>query len=287
MDYGIDGERAGRLLVSIITPVRNGRRYLEECLQSVLSQGYPHIEHILVDGVSTDGTLEILARYQEAYPLRVRFISEPDRTPEDAWNKGLLLARGEIMGFLGSDDRYLPEAVGRIVEFFGSQPQCVFVFGGIHIIDDRGRVTGRWASKDFSLTELINCCNFIPATSVFFKRRVLETVGLLDISITPSDYDYWIRVGKVFPIQPLPDFLSEFRIHPGSIGGSAIADRRYPRTGFLVCRRHGGSYFSPRTLDYAKFIVADLCRPLLGPLYPSIRQTIKQALSRLGIYKPA
>jgi hypothetical protein len=109
----------------------------------------------------------------------------------------------------------------------------------------------------------------------------------LDISITPSDYDYWIRVGKVFPIQPLPDFLSEFRIHPGSFGNLGIAARCFPRTGFLVCRRHGGSYFSPRTLDYAKFIVADLIRLLLGPFYPSIRQAIKQALSRLGIYKPA
>lgn len=285
MDYGIDRENAGHPLVSVITPVKNGRRYLEECLQSVLSQEYPHIEHILVDGVSTDGTLEILARYQKAYPLRVRFISGPDRTPDDAWNKGLLIAKGEIMGFLGSDDRYLPDAVGRVVDFFGSHPQAVFVFGEVYIIDDRGRIISRGVTKDFSLTEVINRCNTIPATSAFFKRRVLEKIGPLDTSISPSDYDYWIRVGKVFAIHHLPQFLSEFRVHPYRIGSSAKIARDYPRVGFLVCRRHGGSYFSPRTLEYAKFLCRASCRPFLGIFYPSIKRAIKPALSRLGIYK--
>lgn len=266
------------MLVSIITPVRNGRRYLEESLQSVLSQDYPHIEHILVDGVSTDGTLEILARYQEAYPQRIRFISEPDRTAEDAWNKGLLLARGEIMGFLGADDRYLPDAVGRVVDFFNYHPQAVFVFGEAHLIDGQGRISGRFVTKEFSLEEAINYNHYIPATSTFFRRQVPETVGLLDTSITPSDCEYWIRVGKVFPIHHLPHFLSEFRIHPGGITGSAIAARRYMRAEFLFSRRYGASYFSARTMRYVKVIVADVLRPLLGPCYP----LIKQALSRLS-----
>src|SRR3972149_511511 len=116
-------------LVSIITMVLNGVKYLEECIQSVLTQNYPHIEHIFVDGGSTDGTVEILTKYQTKYPNRIRFISEPDKGPGDAWNKGIRMAKGEIFGFLGSDDVSEPGAIISVVEFFKSNPDAYFVFG--------------------------------------------------------------------------------------------------------------------------------------------------------------
>ncbi len=104
-----------KTLVSVITPVLNGVKYLEECIQSVLKQGYPNIEHILVDGASTDGTEEMLASYQAKYPDRIRFISEPDEGIGVAMNKGLWMAKGGIFGGLMADDFYEPEAVQAVV----------------------------------------------------------------------------------------------------------------------------------------------------------------------------
>ncbi|PIQ85589.1 MAG: glycosyltransferase, partial [Candidatus Omnitrophica bacterium CG11_big_fil_rev_8_21_14_0_20_43_6] len=86
------------LLVSIVTPVRNDRKYIARCIQSVLLQEYPHIEHVIVDGASTDGTLDIISNYSKKFPQRIRFISEPDNGGADAWNKGLKMAKGDIFG---------------------------------------------------------------------------------------------------------------------------------------------------------------------------------------------
>ena len=113
-------------LVSIITPVLNGARFLETCIRSVLEQSYPYIEHIFVDGGSTDCTLQILADYQIKYPDRVRLISKPGTGAGDAWNEGLRMAKGQIFGWLGADDMSEPGAIQTVVEFFKEKSGCLF-----------------------------------------------------------------------------------------------------------------------------------------------------------------
>ena len=237
-------------LVSIITPVLNGIKYLEECVQSVLNQTYPNIEHVFVDGGSSDGTLEMLTSYQSKYPGRIRFISEPDRNAGEAWNKGLKVARGEILGWLGSDDIYEPDAIMTVVEFFRANKSAYFVFGGCNYINEKGGVIGKARTKDFNLKEAINNVCRIPCPSAFYRREVIEKVGWLDTREKGVELDYWIRVGKVFQIHRIEQVLSNFRMHKESFSGSKGASKIYVQEGFIINRRHGGSIFSARVMRY-------------------------------------
>ncbi len=272
----LDGWREDRLsilgvdhpLVSIITPVLNGIKYLELCLNSVLNQTYPYIEHIIVDGGSTDGTLEILARYQAKYPQRIRFISESDKNPEEAWNKGLTVARGEILGWLGADDFYEPDAIQTVVSFFRANPDAYFVFGGENIIDEKGWLIESIIPKnDFDLKEAINDKYEVAAHSSFYRHEVIEKVGLIDSSSRMSEFDYWVRVGKVYRIYRLEKILSNFRVHPTSFSGSLVAARVFYPEGFKISRRYGGSIFSPRARRYYRFVILNR----LG-LYPVVNK---------------
>lgn len=237
-------------LVSVITTVLNDIRYLEECVGSVLNQTYPSIEHVFIDGGSSDGTLEMLTSYRSKYPDRIRFISEPDRNAAEAWNKGLKAARGEILGWLGSDDVYEPDAVMTVVEFFQANSDAYFVFGGCNYINEKGKIIGKAHTREFNLKVAINNMCRIPCPSAFYRREVIEKVGLMDTSIHTCDLDYWIRVGKVFQIHRIERPLSNFRIHKDSVSGRKGAGRMYVREGFIINRRHRGSIFSVRVVRY-------------------------------------
>ena len=256
-------------LVSIITPVFNGIKYLEHCIQSVLNQSYPYIEHILVDGGSTDGTLDMLSSYQDKHPDRIKFISEPDKGAGEAANKGWRMAKGEIFGLLGSDDVYEPEAIMTVVEFFRANPDAYFVFGDCNVINEKGEVIGKSPAKDFDLAAAINdsCC--LPFTSAFYKREVIEKVGPWDTSLYANDLDYAIRVGKTFKIHWIKRVLSNFRIHKDSVSGSEGINKIYRREHFKVIRRHGGQIHSFYGIRYFTLEVVDWLRPVLGSIYPS------------------
>jgi len=261
-------------LVSVITPVLNGRKYLEKCIESVLSQSYPHVEHVFVDGGSSDGTLDILKRYNQSYPQRVRFITGTDKTPEDAWNKGLLLSKGDILGWLGSDDTYTPDALRTVVEFFTLNPDASFVFGICDVIDQNDQLMGQSGTEDFDLEEMLDYGCRVPTCSAFYKREVIAQVGLLDTSFLPGDFDYWIRVGKVFRLYRIEKVLSKFRIHPGSISGSKGIERKYAYIMYKTSRRHGGRIFSRHFKRYRIMPVVEFLRPVFGRFYPRIRRLI-------------
>lgn len=260
-------------LVSVITPVLNGIKYLEACIQSVLNQRYSYIEHIFVDGGSSDGTLDILKNYKAKYPNRIRLTSEPDRGACDAWNKGLKMAKGEIFGWLGADDRYELDAVQAVVEFFRANPDAYFVFGDCHFINERDEIVGKYPTRDFNLEEVINDLNPIPGSSAFYKREVIERIGFMDTSINSCDLDYWIRVGKVFQIHRVREVLSNFRIHKDSVSCSKGAGIMYARECYLINRRYGGHIFSAYR-RYLRAIIIELLRLILGPLYPLIKKKV-------------
>ncbi len=263
-------------LISIITQVLNGINYLEACIQSVLNQGYPYIEHIFIDGGSTDGTLEMLSSYQAKYPDQIRFISEPDKGACDAWNKGLRMARGEILGWLGADDMSEPGAIQTVVSFFKANPDAYFVFGDCKTINELDEVIGKSKARGFDLEKSINdgCC--VPCPSAFYRRQVVEKVGFMDTTIHACDLDYWIRVGKVFQLHRIDSVLSNFRIHKDSVSSAPDAARTYRQEGFIICRRHGGGFFSPRVRKYYTFLIIDWLRPVLGFAYPLIRKILRQ-----------
>ena len=265
-------------IVSVITPVRNGIKYLEECVRSVLNQTYPNIEHVFVDGGSSDGTLEMLTSYQSKYPDRIRFISGPDRSAGEAWNKGLKMAKGEILGWLGSDDVYEPDAIMTVVEFFRANSDAYFVFGGCNYINEKGKVIGKAYTRDFNLKEAINNMCRIPCPSAFYRREVIEKVGLLDTREIGVELDYWIRVGKVFQIYRIEKLLSNFRMHKGSFSGSKEAGKIYVREGFIINRRHGGSIFSARVARYLLYrsVIFAWVLPIMASVYRFIRLSGKK-----------
>jgi len=269
-------------LVSLITPVRNGIKYLETSIQSVLNQAYPYIEHIFVDGGSTDGTLEMLASYQAKYPDRIRFISGTDKGVGDAVNKGFRIARGDIFCWLDSDDVHEPDAIQTVVEFFRTNPDAYFVFGGCNMINEKGEVIAEFITKDFDLREALNYWHYLVLPATFYKREVIDRVGFFnDLG---NDLDFFIRVHKRFKMYRIEKVLSNWRLHGEGISLSRGARedkirRERVRQDFFLCIRHGGSIFSPRARRYHPILVTSVVeglRPILGWAYPFINKVLER-----------
>ncbi|MDI6735136.1 MAG: glycosyltransferase family 2 protein [bacterium] len=263
------------LLVSIITPIFNGAKYLEHCIQSILSQSYPYIEHIFIDGNSSDGTVEILASYAVRYSDRVRFISESDKGSGDAWNKGLRMARGEIFGELGSDDMSEPGAIQAVVDFFRLNQDAYFVFGICNYINEKGEIIMKGQAKDFDLEEIINEGCYVPTSASFYRREVIERVGMYDT--LGNDLDYLIRVAKAFPIHQIKKTLSNFRIHKESAttGSKKEIRKMWLREDCLVSRRHGGRFFSGYCKRYYEFVITERLQAILGRNHLLIEETLR------------
>jgi glycosyltransferase involved in cell wall biosynthesis len=269
-------------LVSIITPVFNCIEYLEQSIQSVLNQTYNNIEHVFIDGCSTDGTLELLTEYRTKYPDKITLISEPDRGPADAWNKGWKIAKGDIFGWLGADDILELDAIQTVVEFFRGNPKAYFVFGSWNIINEKGLIIIQdFPNRPFNLKAVLNEHTYTPSPAAYYRREVVDMIGSLDTKIHTCDFDYWIRVGKVFEIKRIDKILYNFRLHEKSVSGNIEADKMYRREYFMVARRHGGHIFSQRGRAYfISLIIYNPIFPLMtkvlrfisGPTYPIFRK---------------
>ncbi|MDO8716339.1 MAG: glycosyltransferase [Dehalococcoidales bacterium] len=260
------GNIVDRPLVSIITPVRNGIKYLPECIQSVLDQSYPNIEHVIVDGVSTDGTLEMLADYKSKYPDQIKFISEPDKSAGEAWIKGVRIAKGSILGWLGADDTYAPDAVQKVVNFFETNHDAYFMFGGCNYINENGDVIRKVVTKDFDLNEAINNMCSLPTTSAFYKREVIDIVNPDIIAEQDSEVEYWIRVGKQFKIHRIEPVLSNFRVY-----SSKNRDQNdmysFAKATYDIGRRNGAGIFSPCAKRYYLALATRPVQRIVDPVF--------------------
>lgn len=222
-------------LVSIVTPSLNQARYLREAIESVRAQTYSRIEHIVVDGGSTDGTVEILGEGEGH-----RWVSERDRGQSHALNKGYAMARGEIFGWLNADDAYEPQAVAEAV---ASMDGVGFVYADvIRVNDDRVDPRRIRSRATWDLWTELNEGNGVFSPSVFFSRDAFEAVGGLDESLhLAMDYDLWLKIGKRYGARHLDRVWALQRIH------DEAKTTRYdfwPER-LLVSRRHGGRLVSP------------------------------------------
>lgn len=199
-------------LVSIVTPSYNQGRFIEETILSVKNQTYPLIEHIIVDGESTDNTLDIIKKYEHSYNMQ--WVSEHDNGMYEAINKGLRKAQGEILAYLNTDDLYLPWTVSVVVEYLNRHPEIQLVYGDlININIETQRNTLRFYPK-FNLSFLLRR-GTLGQPTVFFRRSTLEKVGLFDESLKlVGDCEYWIRVGKQYKVSKIEEILALARDHP-------------------------------------------------------------------------
>ena len=197
-------------LVSIITPSFNQAPYLEQTIQSVLEQDYPRLEYIVVDGASTDNSLEIIKKYNDRLAY---WISEKDSGQAEAINKGMARARGDILAWLNSDDYYLPDIISRVVKSFEENPDAVMVYGDMLAVNGTGQTINVLKYKQLSLQDLL-CFQIIGQPSVFFRRSALEKTGWLDTSFHfMLDNHLWIRLAQQGRILHVPQVWSAARYH--------------------------------------------------------------------------
>ncbi len=191
--------------ISIITPSFQQASFIGETIDSVLSQGYPNFEYIIIDGGSTDGSVEIIKKYEKHLAF---WVSEKDRGQTHAINKGLQRASGSILAYLNSDDYYLPGALERVAKAFLTDPGLDLVHGRCRIVDEAGNKTGEHFGSIDRFEQIIdlwgvwwNRRQFVQP-EVFWSRRIMERVGPFreDLYFV-MDYDYWTRIlragGKV------------------------------------------------------------------------------------------
>ncbi len=197
-------------LVSIITPSYNQAAFLEQTIQSVLRQDYAQVEYVVIDGASTDGSLDIIQRYTDRLD---GWISEPDSGQAEAINKGLRDSRGEIVAWLNSDDLYLPGAVTSAVAVLEADPSLGMVFGDAITVDADGRPLNQLAFGDWQLVDLMGF-RIICQPAVFMRRAVLEKAGFLDPSYHfMLDHHLWLRMARLAPIRHIPVHLAAARYH--------------------------------------------------------------------------
>jgi glycosyltransferase involved in cell wall biosynthesis len=210
-------------LVSVITPVFNGAEFLRVSIDSVLSQDYPSIELIVVDGESADGTLDILRSYGD----RITWFSEKDRGQSDAINKGSARSAGTILTWLNADDYFMPGAVRRAVEVFKTNPDVALVYGRLQLVYRDG--TPRRFDhqvREASYHELLQWDNLVGQPGVFYSRAAWDACGPLSlVDHYAMDWDLWIKIARQFPIKYTPQIFAAFRTYPESKTGSGGLER--------------------------------------------------------------
>jgi len=200
-------------LVSIFMFVRDGAPSVRRALDSVLAQTYPNIEFIVQDGVSTDGTLEILQGYGD----RLKLVSEPDSGPSDGLLRALRRCSGEFIGSCLSDEELLPDAVERAVEAFLREPGTGAITGDAVLTDLAGRQTGLWTSGPFNLIDYLTVDYSPYYCSSFFRRQALLAAGLErdDWTIDCIEFETWCRLATQAPITYVPGVFAKYGVHPG------------------------------------------------------------------------
>jgi len=234
------------LKVSIITPSFNQAAYLEATIRSVLDQTYPEIEYFIIDGGSSDGSLEVIKTYQDQL---AGWVSEPDKGQTDAINKGFAMATGDIIAWINSDDTYLPHAVAQACAFLQENPEVGLVYGDANYIDQHGEVIGRFPAAQTSLPLLRRGYVHIPQQAAFFRKKHWDQVGPLDSDFFfAMDYDLWVRLAGITSICYVPETWANFRLHQDAKTISAD-DRCWPEM-LKVHYRDGGKWMSTLQMKY-------------------------------------
>jgi len=242
--------------VSIVTPSFNQAPFLEQTLRSVLEQDYPNLEYIVIDGGSSDGSLEIIQKYADRLAY---WQSQPDQGQTDAINQGFARASGEILAWLNSDDLLLPGAVSVAVRALHEHPEAAMVYGDALLINAEGKTIGKFPAAQTDYRKLRRGYVHIPQQASFFRADLWRQVAPLDVSFYfAMDYDLWVRLAALAPLVYVPELWAAFRLH-GEAKSIAADDRCWPEM-LRVHYRDGGKVLSPIVF---KYWLRKLASPLL------------------------
>lgn len=196
-------------VIGIVTPTYNMAHFLEETIESVLSQDYPHVDYVVMDAGSKDGSVEILRKYGD----RFRWASEKDRGQADAVNKGYHATTGEIFTFLNSDDTYLPGALSAIAKHFKANPGIGLIYGEAYHVKLNGEIIAPYPTQPFDLRTLNNQC-YICQPAAFMLREAFANAGMMNVDMHFAlDYELWIRIAKQYGVRKVDEFLATSRMH--------------------------------------------------------------------------
>jgi glycosyltransferase involved in cell wall biosynthesis len=247
--------------ISIITPSLNQVHFIEETILSVLSQDYPNLDYIIIDGGSTDGTIEILHKYTD----RLKWHSDKDDSQTQAINKGLRMAGGDIVAYLNSDDILFPGALEKVAEAFQTHPESKWVTGDCIIIDENSKETRHLISiyKKFLLSfksfHLLLVTDFISQPATFWRKELIDEIGLLDENFFfAMDYDYFLRIWQEYRPLITRDVLAGFRIHQHSKSTSLDNYETYVQEEKMSIRRYTKSQFWLKMHDLHRLLMTTI-----------------------------
>lgn len=211
-----------QIKLSVITPVYNGERFLAGCIENVIGQKCSLAEHLIVDGASSDKSVEIIKRYAKKYP-QIRWISEKDNGESEAMNKGIKMARGEIISFLNYDDFYQPNVLKRILEIFKALSEPSLLVGNCNIRDDQGKVIRINKPKQLGVTDLLSQKEPFPLnpSAYFYHKSLHERMGLYELSKPYGqcmmDLDFIIKAVQVAKVKYIDEIWGNQRLIKGTI----------------------------------------------------------------------
>lgn len=218
--------------ISIITPSFNQVDFIERTIKSVVEQDYPNLEYIIKDAGSTDGSVDIIKDYAQRHPQIIKWISKKDKGQTDGINQGLRMATGEILAYLNSDDTLAPGVLKKVVDFFQKNPKTMWLTGKCRIVNEDDQEIRSWVTvyKNFWLRwyryQTLLILNYISQPATFWRREALEKVGYFDLHKHYAfDYDYWLRLGKKYPLGIIWQPLANFRVHQTSKGKTGFFEQ--------------------------------------------------------------
>jgi glycosyltransferase involved in cell wall biosynthesis len=218
--------------ISVVTPSYNQSQFLEKTILSVLNQNYPNLEYIIIDGGSTDGSIEIIKKYEKYLTY---WVTEKDNGMYDAINKGLKIASGDILAYLNSDDVYYPNTMNIIVDYFVKHPETSLVYGNCDFIDWEGNFlyTYRFPKFNWHRFIVLNWSS-IPQQTTFWRRGVHDEIGYFDpILKMAGDFDFYAKIGKISHVEHIGKTLAQYRLH-----GKSLSSTRKNINRDEVCRIH-------------------------------------------------
>ncbi|GAB4376478.1 MAG: hypothetical protein Kow00121_23590 [Elainellaceae cyanobacterium] len=227
-------------MLSIITPVFNGEKFIEFCIKNVIEQDCSDLEHIIVDGGSTDNTAAIIKQYAEQYP-HIRWVSEKDRGQSDAMNKGIRMAKGEIIGILNNDDFYAPSVLNRVFEIFQTLPEPSFVVGNCNVLGEDDRIVKVNRPKHLKLLDLVSRIHPFPVnpSAYFYHRSLHNKIGFYDIEDQyMMDIDFILKAVQNAHVHYVNETWGNFRHIQGTKTVTHNKSLEYKRKSKMLLRKY-------------------------------------------------